>query len=204
MYIWRLPLISFAALLAFIAVAALWEILAFCRRRCDSDVLRGVLFGAGIAGALLSPLLVHAVAAPELRHLAARGVDTHYSWVFYAAPFLAAATLFYGPRRLIQPLAPQRHRTVAVFWSTAVTFTLLNLANWCSPGWCAHFGFPFRYSWWSDAIVILNGVNLSAGTSLLALLGNVACAVAVTALAAHLAGRAWKPTRPTSGPSTQN
>ncbi|HKV12914.1 MAG TPA: hypothetical protein VJ725_32525 [Thermoanaerobaculia bacterium] len=193
MYIWRLPLINFAALLAFIAVVAWWEILAFYRQRCDREVLRGVLFGAGITAALLSPLLVHAIVAPELRYLAARGVDGRSSWIFYAAPPLAAATLFHGSRRLIRPLDPHRDRTVAVFWSTIVTFTLLNLANWCNPGWCAHFGFPFRYLWWSDAIVIMNGVSLSAGTSLLALLANVACAVAVTILAVHLAGRAWKP-----------
>jgi hypothetical protein len=56
--------------------------------------------------------------------------------------------------------------------SATAIFALLNLANWCSPGWCERFGFPFPYSWWSDGIMIMNGVNLTAGVSRLALFGN--------------------------------
>lgn len=55
------------------------------------------------------------------------------------------------------------------FWVTAGTFATLNLANWCSPGWCARFGFPFPYSWWSDSIGFMNDANLTAGVSILAI-----------------------------------
>ena len=65
-------------------------------------------------------------------------------------------------------------------------FTGLNVANWCSPGWCERFGFPFPYSWWSDAIIIMNGENLTAGHSLIAFLVNISLFLVVVVVLAAL------------------
>ncbi|HSP16762.1 MAG TPA: hypothetical protein VLV78_18590 [Thermoanaerobaculia bacterium] len=59
------------------------------------------------------------------------------------------------------------------FATLIVGFTVLNITNWCSPGWCGRFGFPFAYSWWSDAIIVINGKNLSAGASIVAAVANL-------------------------------
>jgi hypothetical protein len=64
------------------------------------------------------------------------------------------------------------------FFSTAIVFALLNVTNWCRPGWCERFGFPLPYSWWSDAIMVMNGRNITAGASIAAFVVNL------TALAA--------------------
>lgn len=40
-----------------------------------------------------------------------------------------------------------------------VFFATANLVNLYSPGWCAHFGFPLEYQGWSDAQLVMNGVN---------------------------------------------
>ena len=76
----------------------------------------------------------------------------------------------------------------AALLGTLIALGGLNITNWCSPGWCERYGFPFPYSWWSDAILIMDGRNWSAGFSALALLGNVAAA----ALAALVLSRAYR------------
>jgi hypothetical protein len=42
-------------------------------------------------------------------------------------------------------------------WSWAGLFGSMNTANFCNPGWCGRYGFPFPYYSWSDAIVVWNG-----------------------------------------------
>jgi hypothetical protein len=44
---------------------------------------------------------------------------------------------------------------------TLLFFLYINTVNRCAPGWCGEYGFPLTYSEWSDAKLILNGVNLS-------------------------------------------
>lgn len=44
---------------------------------------------------------------------------------------------------------------------TLLFFLYINTVNRCAPGWCGEYGFPLSYSVWSDAKLILNGVNLS-------------------------------------------
>ena len=37
-------------------------------------------------------------------------------------------------------------------------FGVLNIVNFCSPGWCGRYGFPFAYYEWSDSVMVFNGV----------------------------------------------
>lgn len=172
MHIWRLPLVNLAALLAFATVAIAWEVVAWLRQNARSDIARAFIVAAGIVVALLSPFIVHIVVEPELRDLAARGVFVHYGRVFYIGPAVIAALLFAVSRRTIPSGAPGASLARMAFWSTATILATVNLANWCSPGWCERFGFPLPFSWWSDAIMVMNGVNLTAGTSVLAVMAD--------------------------------
>ena len=181
MHVWRLPLVNFAALLALSAVVIVWEVLAWLRRHSESEIARGICVAAGAVAALASPLIVHAIVDPELRDLASRGVYVHYGLVSYLGPSAVAVILFALSRRAVP------HVTLArtVFWATALALATLNLANWCSPGWCTRFGVPFSYSWWSDAIIVMNGVNLTAGSSLIAIIADFIILLGVAVVAAR-------------------
>jgi hypothetical protein len=137
-------------------------------------VVRGVLLGIAVVAAILSPFVVHAITAHELGRMAKLGVYIHYSPYLYLSPAFVV-TLLFGISRLLFPRrgATSVFRWRLKFWVVAFAFTLLNIANWCSPGWCERFGFPFPYSWWSDAIIVMNGKNLTAGTSLVAFGANI-------------------------------
>ncbi|MEA2238605.1 MAG: hypothetical protein QOC81_3329 [Thermoanaerobaculia bacterium] len=174
MHVWRLPLENFASLLAFCAIITAWALLALYRRRAASELARGVLLGVGVVATMLSPLFVQAIVDPELSKLALRGAYIHYGPAIYAGPAIAAALLFFLSRRTIRAANPRMALARGVFWLTAVVLATLNLANWCNPGWCARFGFPFPYSWWSDAILIMNGVNFSEGTNPIAIIADAA------------------------------
>lgn len=76
-------------------------------------------------------------------------------------------------------LFPRSARWRAAFAAVAFTDAALNLVNTCNPGWCGRWGFPFAYSWWSDAMIEFNGQNLSSGTSSLAVVANVLVLLAV-------------------------
>jgi len=84
-------------------------------------------------------------------------------------------------------LFPQSAKWRAAFVATAFVDAVLNVVNTCAPGWCGRYGFPFAYWWWSDAIVVFNGKNLTSGTSSLAVVGNVlvllGCGIAMSRLA---------------------
>jgi UDP-N-acetylmuramyl pentapeptide phosphotransferase/UDP-N-acetylglucosamine-1-phosphate transferase len=188
MHVWRLPLVNFASLLSFAAVVIVWEGVAWLRRHSTSDLARRCWLALGGVAALSSPFIVHLIVDPELRDLAAHDVYVHYGATFYLGPGFAAAVLFVLSRRAV----PERSRRVregrTAFWLTAAALATLNLANWCSPGWCQRFGFPFRYSWWSDAVVVMNGVNLTAGTSSLAIIADVIVLLVAAVVAARACG----------------
>lgn len=169
MHVWRLPLVNLAALLAFAVVAIAWEVVARLRQNARSDIARGLVVAGGIGVALSSPLIVQIMVEPELRDLAARGVYLHYGRVFYIGPAVVATLLFVLSRRWI-PSGATLARTA--FWLTAGILATVNLTNWCSPGWCERFGFPLPYSWWSDANIVMNDVNLPAGSSVVAVVAD--------------------------------
>lgn len=77
------------------------------------------------------------------------------------------------------PLQYDRLVTVAV----VAVFVCLNAINWCNPGWCYTYGWPFTFLDLSDSIVIMNGEVLSQGFFLGPLLLNILIALSVTALA---------------------
>ena len=183
MYIWRFPLPLFGVLVAGTGLALTWIAVASLRRRVKTIVARGLLLSVAVVAALLSPVVVHAIVADELEKMARLGVYAHYSPYIFLAPAVLVAALF-GIRRVAFPRgeANLAHRWNLSFWLIAFAFTALNIVNWCSPGWCEHFGFPFPYSWWSDAILILNGENFSAGRSVIAFLANAMVFLAVVAV----------------------
>lgn len=106
--------------------------------------------------------------------MARLGVYTHYSPYLYLAPAFGVALLF-GICRVMFPRrgAMSASRWHLTFWLIAFAFAVLNVTNWCRPGWCERFGFPLPYSWFSDAIVVMDGRNYTAGTSLIALVANI-------------------------------
>ena len=183
MYVWRIPLPLFGALLASISLAAVWIALTSLRRRVQSVFARGSLLSVGVGAAILSPFVVELITRDELQRMARLGVYVHYSPYIFLAPAVLVAILF-----LILHLAFPRSDAGTSFhwklkfWLAAFVFAVLNVANWCNPGWCERFGFPFPYSWWSDAIVIMNGENLTAGRSFIALLANLSVFLLVVAV----------------------
>jgi hypothetical protein len=196
MHVWRLPLVNLAALIAFAVVVIAWEVLAWFRRHSSNDIGRGVIVAAGAIAALSAPFIVHAIVDPELRELASRGVYVHYGSPFYFGPTLLAAILFALSRGVVSEDSLRVLRARIAFWATAGILATANLTNWCSPGLCERFGFPFPYSWWSDAIVVFNGVNLSAGTSVLAGSANVIVLVGAAIIAARAFARPPSNSRP--------
>jgi hypothetical protein len=109
--------------------------------------------------------------------LAGHGLILEFpGWLFLITPASAA---------IVIAAACLLFRTIEWRFSMVLfvtTFAALNLVNWCNPGWCGSFGFPLRYAWWSDSIMIMNGVNLSAGTSFLSLAVNIAGGLGMVAL----------------------
>jgi hypothetical protein len=185
MYVWRIPLSLFGAFVATVSLASVWIGLASLRTRVRSMLVRAVLVSIAVTATLLSPLLVQVIARGELERMKKLGVYAHYSPHLFLAPAVLVTILFATSRLLFRRRGAENIRwRRLLFWLTAFAFTLLNIANWCSPGWCERFGFPLSYSWRSDAIVIMNGENLTAGYSLIALVANIAVfCLAVGALA---------------------
>jgi hypothetical protein len=190
MYVWRIPLPLFAALVASAALACVWIAIASLYRRVQIVVVRGVLLSIAVVAAILSPLFVHSITGNELERMAKLGVYIHCSPYLYLAPASAVTSLFFGSRLLFP-----RRGTTSVFrwrlrlWLIAFAFTILNIVNWCSPGWCERFGFPFPDSWWSDAIIVMNGKNLTAGTSLIAFGADISVFLLAVAALRHASRR---------------
>jgi hypothetical protein len=60
-----------------------------------------------------------------------------------------------GWRLTRRDLSATMTRPIAV-WAWAGFFGAMNTANFCNPGWCGRYGFPFSYFTWSDAMIIWN------------------------------------------------
>lgn len=182
MYVWRLPLVSFAVLATTVVLVIVLSWLFAARRRTASAVARGVLSGCGILAVLASPFLMYAITEVELRRLMRLGVFGHYGVPVFLAPAAAAIALLLLSRTLFPLPSPAAAKWRAMFWAVSFLFALLNLLNWCSPGWCERFGFPIPYSWWSDSIGGIDQDHLTAGTSALALILNAATFLATVSV----------------------
>ena len=175
MYFWRIPLPLFGAFVATVSLASVWIGVASLRTRVRSPLVRAVLVSIAATATLLSPLLALEIVRDELERMSKLGIYAHYSPHLFVAPAVLVSALFATSRLLFRARGAENIRWWRLgFWLIAFAFALLNIANWCSPGWCERFGFPFSYSWWSDAIIFMNAENLTAGHSLVALAANIA------------------------------
>jgi hypothetical protein len=183
MYIWRFPYFTGVAIAISSAVLVVCTALLEIRVRVRSQIIRGIC-SAGVLLALFAcPVLVIQAIEPALA--AARA---HRSYIDQGPePGWSAAALvllvlvsshFLFPRR---PLSSRTFRWRSAFAALVVGFVVMNAVNWCSPGWCERFGFPFPYQWWSDGIIEMNGENLTAGWSLVAAIADVVVLIAASA-----------------------
>jgi len=186
MYVWRFPVISFAWLVVTFGLTATLLGLLEGRRRVRSPAFRGLLLAGGIAAGILSPFVVQTLTEEEVVFLAKHGMYHHYAPWAFILPLVSAVLLVAADHFLFRENATKWR---AYFLFTTFGLAFLNLVNWCSPGWCARFGFPFPYSWWSDSIMVINGVTFGAGTSRTAAVADLGVLVAVTILLVRSARR---------------
>jgi hypothetical protein len=182
MYVWRLPLFSFAALSSTaIVVCALAAVLAI-RRRIAAPVLRGIVSSVAVVMLLGSPALTEALIRWPVAGAIQGGMYIDPSPLILWLPAIGAVFLLVAARLLFPAAATSGVALKYRCWFVALVlgFVLLNCANWCSPGWCERFGFPLAYSWWSDGMVILDGKNWSAGFSSAAIVLDVLIAGAAS------------------------
>jgi hypothetical protein len=127
------------------------------------------------ASVVAAPLMFLMLIQPGLAELASRGVYIHPSRLASAIPAIFAVVLLVIACLLFPPRGSHT-RTLkwrAAFIATVIVFTTMNVMNLCSPGWCGRYGFPFTYSWWSDAIMVMNGVTYGSGSSAVAVAANI-------------------------------
>jgi len=181
MYLGRVPLAAFgtwsSAALLVLAVTCLMNV----RRARASGVWCGVFSAFVVATILISPAAVAWVLVAAQRDKGINRVFVDPSPIVLWSPsilvcVLVVANELFFPRR-VSP--SQRDAWRFAYATIVVSFAFLNIANWCSPGWCERFGFPFAYSWWSDAILIMNGQNLSAGFSVTAIALNASVLIGI-------------------------
>jgi hypothetical protein len=187
-YVWRFPVLLFSTFAVTAALLAVSAALLAWRGGVTSRVGRGVLLALVAAMLLASPALVSGTIDALIDQ--GEGLRKNYvhpsAFVLWAPALLVPAILALLHRLFPPGGAVLRYRAACM--ATLVALGALNITNWCNPGWCERYGFPFPYSWFSDAILIMNGRNWTAGFSALALLGNATAA----ALAAVALSRAYR------------
>jgi len=186
MYIWRFPYFAGVSIAISIVVLSVCTALLEIRVRVRSQVARGICSTGVLLALLACPVLFIQAIEPALA--AARAHRTYIDpgpqlgWSAAALVLLAlVGNHFLFPRR---PPVSRAFRWRAAFTALVVGFVVMNSANWCSPGWCEWFGFPFPYRWWSDGIIVMNGDNLTAGWSLAAAITDVCVLVAAATVLA--------------------
>ena len=178
----RIPFFATVAILIGVVTLAVTSGLLSLRQRSASEVRRGLYAAGVVLSILLSPALFVAVVEPRVVAARQHGqfIDPPYVLSLYSA---SAVIVLLVTFRLLFPATTRASTRLwrMLFAGVVFGFAAMNLANWCQPGWCGRFGFPFTYSWWSDAIVIVNGENWSAGWSTAALAGNGVVLLAIVA-----------------------
>jgi hypothetical protein len=140
-----------------------------------------VLFGAGVAGSVAirryrswlsrivtgTVLVLLAVAAGVAIRATvesvARALDINVKYLdpgplgYIAPPAFAALALVVGKRVLKDQWSSGR---AFLFYAWLVGFTLLNVVNRCTPGWCETIGFPLSWHYWSDEMVTMGDGGL--------------------------------------------
>ena len=188
MYVWRLPLFSFAILASTAAVVCALVVVLHLRGRTRIPIIRGIFSAIAVLTVIAGPVLTSMMIRRPLAEASRHGLYIDPPFFVFWIPAVVA-TLLIVAARLLFPSAAGRDGTAkyrAGFVAMLLLFALLNCANWCSPGWCERYGFPFPYSWWSDAMLVMAGKNLTAGFSRIAIFLDIAVAAAASwALAAY-------------------
>lgn len=183
MTIGRFSVLSFALLFTSSVLLVCTLVLVAIRSRTRLAAARGIVTSAIVLVFAASTFVVQRITDRETELLAQQGMYMHYAtWVFFVPA--GAAALLTGIASLLfrghQPLVILRWRLSCA--AACIVFAVMNTANLCSPGWCGHFGFPLPYRWWSDAMLIMDGRNVSAGASWMNLSYDVLCLVGVVGL----------------------
>jgi hypothetical protein len=158
-YVWRVP-----TLLGAMAVSSLVLFVACVVRACVTRRHPSIGVRAG-TGALLGLLAVGG--AVGLRAIAAQlaqslEIDIAYvgpGALGYLAPLLFAAGVFALGGSLLR--GRWGSRRALFFYAWLLAFTLANVINRCSPGWCETIGLPFAWRSWSDSVVTIGDGRVS-------------------------------------------
>ena len=175
----RLSSLAFASLCAAVLLRIVVACVGWLRLRLWHPAIRPLLLIIGIAAFLATPYAMSVVA---------RSWQSRPAPIVFWLPTVGVLVLL-AAERLLFPRWPSDKLARRYRWALdglALLLVALNVANWCQPGWCGRFGFPFSYEWWSDAIVM----GVSAGFSATAAVGDAAVGLAAVSLLARSYRRA--------------
>jgi len=193
----RFTLFSFAWIVTTGALLIVASVCLRVRSLVRNVVVRGLIDVLILAAFGLSPGFVDTLTRWHSRAAVGRGTYIDFSMIGFLLPASFAASVLLLAHLLFPAKIDRRcGRWRTAFGVGSVAFIALNTINLCNPGWCGRFGFPLPYSWWSDAMLIMDGQNLSAGYSRIALGIDVASFFAL-ATAASVVYR--RPRAKTSG-----
>ena len=158
-HVWRVPtLLGVMAASALLLFAAGVLGAAITRRRPSITVR----VGTGVVVVLLAvgAAIVLSVTATQV----ARSLDISLAYVEpelpgYLAPGMFAAFAFAVGNWMLK--GAWTSRRAQLFYAWLFGFTLANVINRCSPGWCETIGFPLAWRSWSDSIITFGDGHVS-------------------------------------------
>jgi len=167
--LWRVPTLLGVMAASALVLFAAGVLGADATRRRPSISVRA---GTGVVLVLLAfgtAILLRATAAQV-----ARSLDINLAYVApgllgYLAPVMFAAFAFGLGNWMLKGAWTSRRALLFYVW--LLGFTVANVINRCSPGWCETIGFPFAWRSWSDSIITFGDGRLS---TLMAAIGPVA------------------------------
>jgi hypothetical protein len=147
-YVWRIPTV--------LAVMAGSMLLLFSAAVVASHACRqgrrvSVVFVALGVLAILATVAIRSTAMLIARRLEIDETQIDPGPLGYLAPGMLAAFAYVVGRHTLRHAWTSRKAVAFYIW--VVVFTLANIINRCTPGWCETIGFPFAWRSWSDAIL---------------------------------------------------
>ncbi len=128
----------------------LLDFAARSERRVTAFVLRGAVAALFVTTLPVSETIIERLTAKD---------SINRIWVD-PLPLVVGVPLLVGLPllALLRSSYLRQHKKARVLLIAWVTIVLgLSSVNWCAPGWCAHYGFPFSFYGWSDAMISING-----------------------------------------------